>query len=361
MSAQDIPDTDNETPSEFAARGTRIHKALELDSSFELSPDEQAAYASALKIKWDVVTQWQDDNGIVNYTEGEREARFWLNNPSDLSPMLSGQLDAHWLSEAKNANHILVIDFKSGYAKHVTAASKSWQLRCQALLAWKEYGERSQRIRVAFVKPEAWSELDYCDFTVFDLQQIEQAVNLHLWHTQQPDAPRSAGEHCKWCPARANCPEALAWSVAPIQSLKVVSQSNGGITKKGAAELVALAPVEAVREVFGKRTTIKYIMEAVRARLASLPLDEKYRLALKLQLGRKTDYIKDVQGAYFALITGGFPEESLWQCLSFDKAALMDLIQSMKNCRESEAVAFFENQLDEFIERGMGSEILAEA
>ena len=61
------------------------------------------------------------------------------------------------------------------------------------------------------------------------------------------------------------------------------------------------------------------------------------------------------------LIGAGCPEEALWRCLGFDKAPLLELIQAMMNCRESEAEVWYENQLDAFIGRGRGEPILAEA
>lgn len=347
--------------SEFALRGTRIHKALETDQTFELAPDELAAYNNAFALKLEVVFQWQQSTGDLNpAVEMGREARFWLHNPHTLAPMLSGQLDAHWITADKR--HMLAIDYKSGWAKQVTSASLNWQLRCQALLAWIEYDRKPERIRAALVKPEAFGDgIDQCDFTVFDLQQIEAATYRHLWSSQQPDAPLHAGEHCRYCPARAECPAALSLALTPIRALQIAPEANGKITKKIAAQLVQAAPIEAVREVFGKRTAVKYVMEAVGARLKALPEGEKYRLKLKMNLGRSTDYIRDTKAAYDAMAEAGFSEDDIWKCLSLSKTEVIELFQRMTNARDSAAEAWYENQFDEFIERGRGDDILAEA
>ena len=360
MFAQGVPDLDNETPSIYAARGTRIHRALELDQAFELAEDEAEAYRVAVKIKATCIDIWCEDNGIESFTEMPRESRFWLNHRDTLAPMLSGQLDAHWVSE--DQRHICIIDFKTGRADYMEQASLNWQLRCAALLTWIEYGRKAERIRVALVKPETQGEpLDYCDFTRFDLEQIEAATNLILWQTQQPDAPRTAGEHCKYCAAKAVCHEALRMALTPVNTLQIVPSSNGKLTKKYVAQLVETAPIESVREVFGKRGIVKFVMEAVVGRLAALPEEEKYRLGLKMQLGRSTDYIRDTKAAFDVLLAWGFPESEIWSCLSFSKSEIVEMVKRFRNCRDSEGDVFYEVTLDDFIERGRGNEILAEA
>lgn len=358
LAAQGVPDHDSESPSEAASRGTRIHRALETDQTFELTDDELAAYNGAVRTKMDVVRRWQEDFAVAGFNELPREARIWLHHPESLAPMMSGQLDAHWLSD--DGKHICIADYKSGQAVGVEGASVAWQLRAQALLAWTEYGKTAQRIRVAFIKPEAREELDWCDFTVWDLQNIEKYVHHVLWQTQQPDAPLRAGDHCQYCPARGSCPAALRYAMTPIPSLQVAPASNGKISKKIAADMVEAAPIEAVREVYGKRTAIEYIMAAVKARLAALPEEERQRLGLVLRPGRSTDFVLDVRGAVEALEAAGFPSDAIWGTLALGKGDAVKMVQQFKGCSEADAEKFFDSTLDPFIQRGRGSPILAE-
>lgn len=365
MLANNVIDLENATPSVYAERGTRIHKAMETESDFFLQDaGERDAYIACRNLKLAAVRSWYEDNDLDNTGGAEempREQRLWLHHPETLAPLLSGQQDAHYRS--KNGRHLLCLDFKSGNADHMEDAIENWQLRIAALLTWIEYDRTAEKVRVEFIKPEAYgSPLDYADFTRFDLEQIERSTYHHLWQMMQPDAPLRAGAHCRWCPAKSYCPEALKSATAPIQSLQIVPAANGKITKKYAAELVNIAPVEAVREVFSKRAMIGYVLDAVAARLKALSPEEKYRLALKMNLGRSGDYIRDTKAAFTALLESNlFMEDDLWKCLKLNKTELIALYQRMRNCRDSEAEVWYENAMDEFIERKRGDEILAEA
>lgn len=343
-----------DTPTEYSERGTRIHAARETGNTFNLESDELASYKSGLKLEKGFISDWKDEIGIDSAIEGPRELRLWINHPQNLAPMMSGQLDVHFLSS--DGKHAAIADWKTGMASGCGSANKNWQLRIQAVLTWLEYPSL-EHIRAGFIKPDSFgSGVDYCDFTLFDLENILRHIYYILWQTQQPDARLRAGEWCKYCPAKNRCPEAIAMSRLPA-----LMPQNMEIAPKRAKVLVADIPIEAVREAWGKRTAVKNIVEAMADRLRALPPEEKYRLGLKMNLGRKGDFIKDVKGAFDALIAGGFTEEQLWSCLSFSKTDLVELIERVKMCRGGEADAFYESQLDEFIERSRGDEILAEA
>lgn len=348
--------------SEFAKRGTRVHKARESESTFDLSIDELAAYTAGMKLERRLVLDWQEEFGIESIIEGPRESRLWLHHHVNLSPMLSGQLDVHYLSGC--GKRACIVDWKTGSAESCGPANVSWQLRIQALLAWKEY-ESLEHIRAAFIKPEAFGEkLDYCDFTVFALQNIERYVHMILWQVSQPDAPFHAGEHCRWCPVKGFCKHAMLASESTLTVINPpadIADMKPKQAKEVITAAVQTAPVELVREMFGKRALVGYVLEAVKERLAALPPEEKYRLGLKMQMGRSTDKVKDVRGAFAALLAGGFPEEMIWGCLKMSKTDVVEMVESFKNVRESEAQTIYEVGLDEFIERGRGDEILSEA
>ena len=364
MNAQGVMDIENAAPSEYAERGTRIHKAMEVESDWDLKDaGERDAYLACRNLKLVALRAWYEDNDLDNRggaTEMPREMRLWLHHPDTLAPLLSGQQDAHWVSN--DGRDVLCVDFKSGRADHMEDANVNWQLRCAALLTWLEYDRKAERVRVEFIKPEAFAEqLDYADFTRYDLENIERATYHHLWQIAQPDAKLHAGEHCRWCVCKSTCPEALRYATAPIQSLQIVPAENGKITKKYAAQLVSIAPIESVREVFGKRAVIGYVLDAVAARLRALPPEEKYRLALKMNLGRSGDYIRDTKAAFDALLASGlFEEADLWRCVKLSKTELAALYQRIRNCRDSEADVWYENAMDQYIERKRGDEILAE-
>lgn len=345
-----------EESSEFAVRGRRIHKAREMSNTFELEDEsELRAYQTGMALENSLLQNWVAENGIIEYTEGQREQRLWLNHPDTMAPMLSGQLDVNYLA----GSHGLVVDWKSGLGKACGPANTSWQLRIQALLLSKEHDEL-RTIRAAFVKPETWGDqLDYVTFTAFDLANIERYVHFILWQTQQKDAPLKAGEHCKWCPAKAVCEAAVREAMMP--TLVVPQPTPEVVTPKVAAELVKLAPLEVIREVWGKRTAVKNIMDAIAARLCSLPKEEQYRLWLKLKPGKTTQRITDMKAVFIAFRRAGYPASEIWKALRLNKEDATTMIQQHLNCRDAEAEATFNMITGDYTETNRGEQILGEA
>ncbi len=78
-----------------AARGTKLHSALERRSTLELDEAETAAYENALRNESIAVAQWQSELGLNVVTEGERELRLWLRNERG-EPTCSGKAICRW-------------------------------------------------------------------------------------------------------------------------------------------------------------------------------------------------------------------------------------------------------------------------
>lgn len=352
------PEDFTEESSEFAIRGRRIHKAREMSNTFELEDEtELKAYQTGLTLENSLLQSWLAEYGITDYEEGPREQRLWLNHPDTMAPMLSGQLDVNYL--ARPTGHALVVDWKSGLGKACGPANTSWQLRIQALLLSKEHSGL-KTIRAAFVKPETWGDqLDYVTFTAFDLENIERYVHFILWQTQQKDAPLRAGEHCKWCPAKAVCEAAVREAMVP--TLVVPQPTPEKITPTVATDLVRLAPLEVIREVWGKRTAVKNIMDAIAARLRALPKEEQYRLWLKLMPGKPINRVTDMKAVFIAFRRAGYPANEIWQALRLNKEDAVTMIQRNINCRDAEAEATFNLIAGDYIETTRGEPILGEA
>lgn len=329
---------------ELAARGTRIHAARSSGNTFQLKDEgELAAYMGWCKLEREAIEQWQTDKGIKLLSDPILEERLWLNNPSTLAPLLSGMLDVAYIQGVFAA----IVDGKTGSAIYADAAEKNWQLRVYSLLLWKEYPQL-KNIRVILVKPEATGkQIDYADFSEFDLQQIEQATLHAIWKSQQPDAKRAAGSWCVFCPARSVCEEAVRYAMLP--------QVTRRDTLKETLSLIETLPIDDVAAAWGKKNEITKIIAALEARLKSLPVEELDRLGLKLTEGRKSDFIKDKIGAFNALRESGFSSEQIFTTLEFSKTAIVKMIQDSRNCRDAEAETIFQVGLDDFIERGRGN------
>lgn len=341
----------------YTERGQSLHKAFETDNTFELAAEDLPIYQNAIETDKKLLAQWCQDFEIASYIEGPREERLWLHDEATLKPLTSAQLDRHYIS-AEPRGFVLSDDLKSLWSPHLTPAERNYQGRVQAVVAAKEYG--AHHVTMVFNKA-MFGSFDRADYDADALWRAEFSIRQAIWESEQAGAALRAGDWCMRCACRAHCPAALRWALTPIPSLQVVPASNGKITEKRAVEMVQAAPIEAVREVWGKRTAIKYILEAVADRLAALPEGERERLALKLRPGRSTDFVLDVRGAFEALVNLGFPADALWGTLSLGKGDAVKMVQQFKGCSEAEASDYFDKVLDPFIQRGRGSPILAEA
>lgn len=355
MRDQNIPAADESATDEYSERGTRLHDAWASENTLPLKDEgELSAYKKACEIEATIIEQWQRDNDIAVVPEPIVEERLWLHNTDTGAPVLSGALDRIYIV----GRHGLLLDLKSGTTEYVGAVNANWQVRVYSALAKNEWPQL-KRIRAAFIKPEAFGpRFDCVNFTETDLAHIEQAIRHALWKSSLPDASRQAGVHCRFCPARAICPEAAKYAMTAIYALPP-TPTNGELSKKRILELVSTMPLESALSVWQKRGVMKAIMDAISARLAAAT-GEHERLGLKLTDGRKSEFVKDVRGAFDAMKESGFTEEELWRALSMNKGDVLTVIQNRLMCSGPDAEKYYESQLDAFIERGRGNPSLVE-
>jgi hypothetical protein len=329
----------DEAPDPDAERGTRIHKALETGDQTALSEDEADDYHAALKHIDLIVEQWLADIGRRLHTEMPRELRLWLNHPMTMDPICSAQLDRHYIS----GPHALVIDAKTGWGTHVPPSEQSFQLRIQALVVDKEY-DGLQTIRVAFCKPKVKADVtDYTDYSRDDLAYSEQAVMFHLWEMQQPDAPRRPGSHCRYCPGKAHCPEAGAYSMLP----SVLARENGSLDIK--ERVNALAPVDLVR-LWEAKPVVTKILQEVDKRLKSFNDDELATLGMGRGKCRNIDKIINVREAVDRLKQEQeLDEETIWNMLWLSKTAIVEALRSKGGLTVEAAGQWIKTELAPFI------------
>lgn len=351
MREQGLTEPEEPGLAESAARGTRIHEARKTGSTFQLQDaGEIEAYQRACELENSLTEQWMTDYEITSVGDPINSERLWFVHPLTLEPLLSGELDVAFLA-GPNA---LIHDWKSGAAYYAGSAVKSWQLRIYALLLKKEL-TYLRNIRVTFVKPETFGpKTDVANFDEYNLEQIERAVLLAVWKSQQPDAALTAGAHCRLCPARGVCREAARFSLMPTT---LFLSANG---PSDISALVSTMTPEAALEVWRKRGIIRVIMEAITQRLDALPDDEVDRLGLKRTKGRKVDEMRDPVGAFNALRAAGYSTEQIFRCMEFNKGRLVEMFQMQTMCRDVEAEAWHDSLMEPFVERRRGKPSLVE-
>jgi hypothetical protein len=245
-----------------AERGTRLHKAWETGNFADLDSDELDDYNTGILFKEKAIEQWKADFGVETFSE-YREQRLWMHDPKTLQPILSGETDVY----ATYGPFAIIIDFKSGWNKTLTSSERNWQLRVYAALVKLEHPEVT-RIRVGFVKPKDSFRAgpDFTDYTEEDLAHAERDIRFHLWKTTLPDAQRVPGTHCRWCRAKAFCPEAGTMALLPSMIIPTAMEP----TKETIKMLVYSMSYENLAVIQSRASIIGKILEEVKDRLKSL-------------------------------------------------------------------------------------------
>src|SRR5678815_4897523 len=193
----ELPETDD------SKRGTLIHDAFQSGNTLMLDEEQEETYKQGLVFLDLLLQSWLGQNDLAAYVEGPREERLWIHDEVSLAPVASAKLDRHYLSGV----YALIPDLKSGWVPNLVPSPRSTQLRVQMACAKEAYPEM-EWIRVAFVKAKLKHGAgDYCDYGPEDIKRAQEWVRQHLWMSNQPDAPRTPGPHCNYCPAKAWCRE----------------------------------------------------------------------------------------------------------------------------------------------------------
>lgn len=330
----------------LAERGTRLHRAWETGVTLGLQEDELEVYNDGVKLEKSLYDQWVATVYGECAKEHHLEERYWLNDPDTMRPLLSGQFDRLTIAD----NYALLIDRKSGSGYYLPPANKSWQLRVYAVLAWLEFGVTN--IRMAYVCPERFGKkLDYADVDEAGLKMMHGNIVAHLRFMGIANAPRKAGEHCTFCPAKALCKEAAEYATLPAVTKATTP----------ALELVKAMTPEELKLVWQKKPEITKILEAITARLSSLPDDELGKLGLKKTAGKKLDSIRDVAEAFNFLTYDGFEPSQILSAMSMPKGELVELIKTRLGLSKKDAEVWWDTKLDAFIDRKRGNPSLVEA
>lgn len=310
---------------EDADRGTKLHAAWEREDTTGLDTEDTDIYERGLKLVEETVAAWKLDVGQV--VEGNREERFYLHNSSgDIAA--SGQADRHYLQLDK----VLVLDFKSLYAKNLVPSEQNWQAKLLSVLVAREYG--SSHVRFAFLKA-MFGKSDTVDYGPDDLKRAEYSIRQALWESKQPDAQRRAGPHCRFCKANAHCPEAMAWAMLPSVQTGIASQD---ITPKNAAMLAEGVSLFDCAKIERTKTSRRNLEDACSARLKRQDAETLAAIGLKLGKPQIMRPITNPEAAFNFLRGLGIPEEKLWSTVNIGNGELAIVVQeelSLKSNKEA--------------------------
>ena len=338
-----------ELTTSVAQQGTEIHAALETGETYALDEESQEIVDKLKQTGQELLDNWSAGKFHVSFRESEH--RLWIRDKS-LNPIASAKLDVSY--QALPENKSLIIDFKTGFLP-VTPAEKNWQLRTQAVAVHQEYGATHIRVAVACArlgKPH----VDFVDYTLEDLKNAERDLLFQLWKAKQPDAPRHAGDWCKYCPAKAYCCEAAAWS-----AVEVVSPTQTVTTKEQIGLAVELMTPEHLVHVWRKRNIVEGVLDAIKARLKSLPEEELSSLGLRLKEGKKMREIVDLPSALENVRTNlDIYGANMLGCMKLSIPILTQTYQQQNQLTRKEAEDKLTETLKPYINESRGEPTLEE-
>jgi CRISPR/Cas system-associated exonuclease Cas4 (RecB family) len=199
---QQAPD---EPTGEDAEIGNRVHAWL-AEEEIQLEDDDLYLANQCLTHEQDLVRT------VFGHAPKRviREHRIWAFD-RNLHKSWSGKPDAVYI----DGHSGLVIDYKTGRGD-VEQAASNLQLRALAVLAFSFYGLR--QITVAIIQPLA-GQPTHCTYSLADLIQAEKEIDAIMLAVRQPGQPRNPSvEACKYCKAKAICPEARESALLPALS-----------------------------------------------------------------------------------------------------------------------------------------------
>ena len=291
---------DNSPPqaeSELADQGSKIHDAR-CKNSIEGLTDEEIQIKEKLdEIEAMAAFTWAKDKEL---DKGQailrgREERFWIREPGTLRPLASAKLDWYYLAGDK----ALVVDDKTGFLA-ATPSPKNWQLRVQALAIYSNV-PNVKEIRVAIAQYRFKARYDACDYSPADIEASMDELLHGLWKAEQMNQQRVPGYWCRYCRAKASCPEANSYALLPVAEAQrmggPIGELSGAKLKEEIVRRVGLMSPKQIAFVYSRRNIIENVLEAAKDRLKAMPIFELAEIGLAMSPEVTTSSIGNLSGA----------------------------------------------------------------
>lgn len=173
---------------------------------------------------------------------------------------LHGTLD-HALYQKGHA--LIIRDFKYGKGVPVAVEDNEQMLTYAVGIMDTEAGWAFEWVELIIDQPRNGGEKRW-QTTVERVRQHQEALKKAIAATRAPEPKFEAGQHCRWCKARAFCPEINAL----VQREAAAAFDEPAPPKKTLPELVEsvrLLPVERLVRAFAWESAIESYLEAVKA------------------------------------------------------------------------------------------------
>lgn len=289
-----------EETSKDAEIGNRIHAVLAGETVTPPLTDDEERTMEACRSRADALL----DAILPHRDEMHMERRYWWNGE------WSGKPDVVAIDTLQG--HAVVIDYKTGRGD-VTEAAGNMQLRALAVLVSAEHWP--ERVTVAIVQPLAGA-VSVCEYGPDELMKAHEEVAGIVSAIHWPEATRRpSSKACKYCKAKATCPEALA-----------LAESAPLAVSRDGRELV-ISP-ERIAEFLGQIPAIEAVVEAVKAKARRILEDGGTVPGYTLKPGTEREAITDPTTVFNRAAAAGVNSEAFMGCVSVTKTKLKDAVKA---------------------------------
>ncbi len=287
----------------WAKEGTDAHECLEfLVKRFGNLPNA----VDEAKKKWpeDMVDHCANSAGHVFSLRPSKSAKLYTEQRVYLKGLGKGKfgtLDYAW---AEDWGQLVVIDFKYGAGVTVDAADEDGpnsQLMYYALGLVQKLGDDFESIKLAVIQPRVYGaeEIPISETTVTmsEVKAFEEKLRVAITTAERANAPLVPGEHCRFCPAAADCPQLSEKAMVKADIVFDVESSE----IMAAPQALTLTP-ETLPKILDACQALETWIAAVRSRAFDLANAGADIPGYKLVAKRATRvWDKDADGAAFQI------------------------------------------------------------
>jgi RecB family exonuclease len=296
LAQRDIPEP---ATSEDASRGQRIHAAMETFNPEALNADEGECWEQLQEMEAKAIAAW---GSADEEYEVLREKRLWIEFAGIKH---SGKADAVFLDAVEG--RAIILDYKTGRG-NVTESPRNLQLRDLAVLVARNHG--MSEVTVAILQP--FSKVVQTVYTAPELVQALEEMEDRVKRSNDSAARRTPGEtQCKYCRAKATCPEFLAVAEAVA-------------TDGATPELMQNSIKSIASEKLGKFLSLVRLAEETATDEVRRRIEAGDAVAgWTLKPGRETEKITDATTVFNRALAAGVTQEAfVAQCITVGKTAL---------------------------------------
>lgn len=317
-----------------AQEGTRAHALAELSLTSGFDP----LHHLDATLEGGVVTEEMVDHVrvFVDYCRSISRTAHWVEklfSLADLNPPAPMYGTADFVAYDRDTRTLHVVDLK--YGQGVVEVNGNPQLRYYALGAAMSMpaGTQVDTVHITIVQPRvAHSDgpirTEVIDF--LDLIGWTQTLLDAADATKKPDAPLVAGDHCRWCLAKAQCPERREFALAVAQQEFSVVEPAKPFTPPAPA----LIPDEQFVSMLGQLDVLDDWVKAMRARGEQMLLRGEEVLGFKLVARRANRNWADATTTANALRVMGNTDDEIFEPRDLKSPAQIEKLVGKKKFKD---------------------------